>query len=205
MNQMKGPMILEGQKIAVFDLEIKKPIEDCTDGWRSHDEMGVSCLVLFDYVSMRYRVFDDHNIPEAIAILHTYDWVVGFNTVGFDWKVLYATYGPVNKDRPRSSRDFDMLREIWISLGLDPDHFRSSTHGGYSLDGVAYDTIGMRKTGNGAQVPLLYQDGHIAEVIDYCIEDVRIERTLFEFIVRYGYCRRNDRIISVKFNPSEAL
>ena len=76
--------MFEGQKIAVFDAEIKKPIDDLSDGWRSFDEMGVSCLVLFDYASGRYRVFDDSTIPEAVAILHTYDWVVGFNTVGFE-------------------------------------------------------------------------------------------------------------------------
>lgn len=52
---------LNGKRIAVFDCEIKKRIEDCSRGWDSHDEMGISVLALFDYVTMRYRVFDDRN------------------------------------------------------------------------------------------------------------------------------------------------
>ena len=59
----------------------------------------------------------------------------------------------------------------------------------------------MWKTGNGATAPLLYQDGRLAELIDYCIEDVRIEKTLFEFIARYGYVIRHGARILVSFNP----
>jgi hypothetical protein len=209
---------LEGRRIAVFDAEIKKRIEDCSRGWQSHDEMGISCLVLFDYATMRYRVFDDRNADEAESILYNYDWVVGFNTVGFDWKLVRASWPQAIKDRRmgpvptgdrtitvqedgRISRDFDILREIWISLGVDPDNFRPETHGGYKLDDVAWDTIRMRKTGDGAKAPRLYQEGRIAELLDYCIEDVRIEKTLFEFIVKNGYCVRNGRVVRVGFDP----
>jgi hypothetical protein len=185
------------KKIAVFDAEIKKPIDQCSNGWKSHDEMGISTLVIFDYSTMRYRVFDDTNKDEAMMILADYDIVAGFNTVNFDWKLLRASWPfPAT---PRKSKDFDILREIWISLGLDPDHFNPSTHGGYKLDDVAFETIGARKSGDGAHAPILYQQGKIAELIDYCIQDVKIEKELFEFIVRYGYVIRNGRRIPVSF------
>lgn len=205
-------MNLEGKKVAVFDAEIKKRIEDCSNGWQSHDEMGVSVLVIFDYVTMRYRVFDDKNAAEAIAILSTYDLVVGFNTVGFDWKLIKATWpamfpikinpipdGAVVREDGCISRNFDILREIWLTLRLDPDNFNPKTHGGYKLDDVAWDTIRMRKTANGALAPVMYQEGRIAEVIDYCIEDVRIEKTLFEFIAKHGFCIRNGNVIEIPF------
>jgi hypothetical protein len=201
---------LAGRKIAVFDAEIKKRIEDCSRGWDSHDEMGVSVLVIFDYATMRYRVFDDRNCEEAISILKGYELVVGFNTVKFDWKLIKATWpveyvthspelrdGAVVQSDGRISRDFDILREMWLTLGLDPDRFNPATHGGYKLDDVAFDTLGMRKTSNGALAPIMFQEGRIAELIDYCIEDVRIERTLFEFVVEYGYVLRGDRIIEI--------
>lgn len=184
---------LEGRRIAVFDAEIKKRIEDCSKGWQSHDEMGVSVLVIFDYYSMRYRVFDDNNHEEAVAILHTYDMVVGFNTVGFDWKLLKATWDFPKEGR--KSSDFDILREIWIAKGLNPNQFKPETHGGFKLDDVAFDTIGMRKTANGALAPIMYQQGHFAELTDYCLEDVRIERSLFEFVVNYGYVTRDGKVI----------
>lgn len=188
-------MNLEGKRIAVFDAEIKKRIEDCSKGWQSHDEMGISVLVIFDYATMRYRIYDDKNAPEAVALLHSYDLIVGFNTVGFDWKLINATWGQVVGER--KSEDYDILREIWLAKGLNPNIFQPSTHGGYKLDDVAFDTIGMRKTGNGAIAPLLYQDGRLAELTDYCIEDVRIERTLFEFIVQHGYVVRGNSVIQL--------
>jgi hypothetical protein len=208
-------MNLEGKRIAVFDAEIKKRIEDCSNGWNSHDEMGISVLVIFDYATMRYRVFDDKNAQEAINLLFNYDLVVGFNTVGFDWKLIKASWPneilartkqvqdapgggpPIIDPYGRASHDFDVLREIWLSLGLNPDKFVPSTHGGYKLDDVAWDTIRMRKTANGALAPVMYQQGRIAELIDYCIEDVRIERTLFEFALKHGYVVRGNRAIPI--------
>lgn len=205
-------MNLEGKKIAVFDAEIKKRIEDCSNGWQSHDEMGISVLVIFDYVTMRYRVFDDKNAAEAIAILSTYDLIVGFNTVGFDWKLIKATWPamfPISWNRVPDgavlnadgciSRNFDILREIWLTLGLDPNNFSPKTHGGYKLDDVAWDTIRMRKTANGALAPIMFQEGRFADLVDYCIEDVRIEKTLFEFIAKHGFCVRDGRVIEIPF------
>lgn len=191
---------LKGKRIAVFDLEIKKPIDQCSRGWQSHDEMGISVLCLFDYSTGRYRVFDDKNAQECLNILYGYDYVVGFNTVNFDWKVVECSWLELTRPNVRVSKDFDILREIWISLGLNPDKFSPKTHGGYKLDDVAYETIGCRKTANGALAPVMFQEGKIAELTDYCLEDVRIERTLFEFAVTNGYVIRNGRQIPVKFN-----
>lgn len=181
-------------KIAVFDLEIKKTIAQCSRGWDSYDEMGVSILIIADYVTHRYRVFDEHNIKEGLDILCNYDLIVGFNSVNFDWRVLQATY----KDLHRVSGDYDILREIWVSLGLNPDVFDPNTHGGYKLDDVAFDTIHLRKSGNGADAPLLYQEGKYGELIDYCLNDVKVTKELFDFIRRYKYVVRGERRIPMR-------
>jgi hypothetical protein len=189
--------MFEGQRIAVWDLEIKKPIEHCSRGWQSHDEMGISVLCLYDYATGRYRVFDDRTAKEAIAILWDYDVVCGFNTVGFDCKVVHASWDEAKS--LRSSLDFDILREIWLSLGLNPDKFVPQTHGGCKLDDVAFETLGLRKSGDGALAPKLYQAGRWSELVDYCLEDVRIERALFEFVAHYGFVVRHGKRIPVAF------
>ncbi len=193
---------LKGKKIAVFDLEIKKSIEQCSKGWNSHDEMGISCLCLYDYFTDRYRVFDDHNQAECLEILRGYEIVVGYNITNFDWKVVNSNWNLPNLVgfTERKSRDFDILREIWKSKGLNPDVFSPRTHGGTKLDDVAFDTLGMRKTLNGAEAPKYYQQGRIGEVIDYCLEEVRIERLLFEFIVVNGYVIRYNKRILINFS-----
>lgn len=189
--------ILEGKKIVVYDLEIKRPIETLSKGWQSHDEMGISCLCLYDYSTSRYRVFDDLSAKECCDILMSYDKLVGFNTVKFDWAVVKATWPFLTGER--KSVDFDILREIWKSKGLDPDVFNPRTHGGFKLDDVAFETLGLRKSGDGAKAPRLFQEGRIAELIDYCIEDVRIEKTLFEFVVNNGHVVRHGEKIYIKY------
>jgi len=208
---------LEGRKIVVFDAEIKNRIEDCSKGWQSHDEMGISVLVIFDYATMRYRVFDDHNAQEAIALLWNSDLCVGFNTVGFDWKLIRATYPTLietgHKETPtetfkgfgRTSSDFDILFEIWISLGLNPHKFEPRTHGGYKLDDVAQETIAMKKTSSGELAPIMFQQGRFADLVDYCIEDVRIEKTLFEFAAANGYVVRNGRAIPIDLTKLDGI
>lgn len=191
--------MFEGKKIAVFDCEIKRRIEDCSKGWNSHDEMGISVLVIFDYAEMRYRVFDDRNKVGALEILNGYDLVVGFNTVKFDWKLINASWG--QRLNPRHSKDYDVLREIWIAKGLNPDVFEPQTHGGYKLDDVAFDTIGLRKSGDGALAPVLFQEGRWSELVDYCIRDVQIEKELFEFVAKHGYVIRGGRQINLAFPP----
>ncbi|HEX9232436.1 MAG TPA: ribonuclease H-like domain-containing protein [Blattabacteriaceae bacterium] len=191
--------MLENKKIAVFDLEIKQPIESLAKGWSDHTNMGISCLCLFDYFTGRYRVFDDNSKLEALDILLTYDYIVGYNTVNFDMKVITACWS-IPQDKIKVSKDFDILREIWISKGLNPDKFVGFTHGGVKLDDVAFETVKMRKTLDGATAPKLYQQNRHAEVIDYCLEDVRIEKTLFEFVVTNGFVIRNGVKIPIKFN-----
>jgi DEAD/DEAH box helicase domain-containing protein len=187
-----NPTQLHGRKIAVFDIEIKKDPMSCTNKWDSHDEMGIAVLCLFDYSTMRYRLFDDKNGSEACEILNTYDLIVGFNTVKFDWKVLKATW-PYSGER--YSSDYDILREIWRSKGLDPDHFNPRTHGGFKLDDVARETINMAKTGDGARAPYLFQEGKYADLHDYVLQDVNVERSLFEHVCQHGYIIRNEQLI----------
>lgn len=188
---------LAGRRIAVFDCEIKKPIEKCSKGWQSHGEMGVSVLCVYDYASGRYRVFDDSNAKEAMEMLQEFDLVVGFNTVGFDWKLLRASWPHLVRET-RRSQDYDVLREIWVALGLDPDCFAPRTHGGYKLDDVAFDSIGMQKSGSGELAPKLFEAGRFAELVDYCLEDVRIEKTLFEYVVATEHVCRKEELIKLR-------
>jgi len=190
--------MLEGKKICVFDLEIKNPIETLSKGWQSHNEMGIACLCLFDYFTGRYRVFDDNSKLECLDILLSYDYIIGFNTVGFDMKVINACW-TVPQDKPRVSKDFDILRQLWVSLGLNPDVFNGKTHGNCKLDKIAKETINMSKSGDGALAPQLYQQNRFAEVIDYCLNDVLIEKTLFEFIVEHGYVLRDGIKVPIQF------
>jgi DEAD/DEAH box helicase domain-containing protein len=59
--------------------------------------------------------------------------------------------------------------------------------GGTKLDDVAGATIGAKKIGNGADAPKWFQAGQVQRVVNYCADDVAIERDLADFVDCYGY------------------
>lgn len=168
-------MILNGKNIVVYDLEIKKTIEQCSRGWASHDEMGISVGCAFDYRSMRYRVFMDDNIAELVDRLNEPDTlVVAFNHVGFDNKLLRASGFALKPDN--DLKNYDMMLVSKDGAGAANEKFAK----GFKLDDHL-KALGMpMKTGEGAIAPILWQEGKIGAVVDYCLNDVMVERMLFE-------------------------
>ena len=59
--------------------------------------------------------------------------------------------------------------------------------GGAKLDDIAGATIRARKIGNGADAPKWFQQGLVQRVVNYCADDVAIERDLADFVDRYSY------------------
>jgi len=171
--------------VLIYDIEIKKAIppkdareiipgvEYCA-GWQDHKNMGIACICAYDYQTDRYRVFTEANLPDFVKLVQERETLVGFNSIAFDNKVLGAatgfSYAGVN---------YDSLREIWISLGLSPT-FQYPSHTGYGLDEMCRANFGTQKTGNGAMAPVYWQEGKYGEVIDYCLNDVKLTKQLFD-------------------------
>lgn len=175
---------LKGQNILVYDLEIKKNISECSKGWSSHDEMGISVGCAFDYRSMRFRVFMDDNISELVDRLNEPDTlVVAFNNIGFDNKLLREN--GLNLKPDSELANFDMLLESRKGAGC-PTPFTK----GFKLDDHLRALKLPMKTGDGALAPQMYKDGKIGTLVDYCLNDVTQEKALFEnmFLTRKTSC-----------------
>jgi hypothetical protein len=177
------------QNAFVYDLEIKKGIlgrgEERIDGveycggWTDHAGMGISVLGGYCCRENLPLVFCDDN-RELLAKNHAqYDFFVSFNGVNFDNKVIKAAWDLTIPDR----LCYDILRELWIADGLDPDKFSPRTHGGYGLDACAMANFGIGKSGNGALAPVQWQRGEIGAVISYCLRDVMLTRRLYMNII----------------------
>lgn len=167
---------LAGKNIVVYDLEIKKTIEQCSRGWDSHDEMGISVGCAYDYRDGRYRVFMDDNVLELVARLNEPGTlVVAFNHVGFDNRLLRATGLPLKPDD--ELQNYDMLLISRQGAGVGP-----ARTPGFKLDDHLRALGLPLKTANGALAPVWWQEGKQGAVIDYCMNDVTQERALFEYM-----------------------
>ena len=169
----------------VYDLEIQKAIphgervdgiEYCK-GWDDHANMGIACLCAYDFAADRYFVFTEDNLKEFddLAEGHT---LGGFNSIGFDNKVLRAE-GLLQDHHAH----YDLLRRTWDAMDdIDPDESKK----GSGLDALARANGFKGKTGHGAKAPVWYQQGQIGRVINYCLEDVRITKELIARVYAEG-------------------
>jgi len=176
-------------KALIYDIEIVKAIVgkdgvrlpdiNYCDGWNDHANMGVSVIGAYDYAEDRYRTFCADNFY-AFEELAKDRLCVGFNSIKFDNTVLAASDIVV----PDVSQCYDLLRETWIAAGAgNGDPFNFKLHGGYGLDAMCKVNFGTAKTGNGALAPVLWQRGEIGKVIDYCLNDVRLTKQLFDKVL----------------------
>lgn len=217
----------------VYDCEIKKSplprkpedfvsgIKYCKD-WEDLENMGIACICAYDYLDDRYRVFMDDNIAEFEKLLRNRKFLVGYNSDRFDNLLLEANSvsiknrGPIKPEGQASLfadgsteiKSYDILAEIWRSMGLDPRIFNPRTHGGTGLDVVAKANLGRGKIGNGANAAVLWQQGKKGEIVNYCLDDTMLTKSLFDLILKNGTLKNpkktGDAILKLR-KPEEIL
>jgi hypothetical protein len=175
----------------IFDCEIKREVKDVPGGWDNPGAMGVSVAVVYEYLTDRYRIYGDtqdelKRLQDRLCIA---DRIGGFNIRRFDIPLVFeATEGRDFRHPEIDGKIDDMLERIWRAKGYDPDRYSQETHGGWGLDNIASATLGANKIGYGGDAPKWYKNGEWYRVVNYCCDDVALERQLSEFVERYGYC-----------------
>lgn len=169
----------------VIDVEIQNPIESLSKGWNSTEEMKVACCVIYEFIGNKFSVYGPNEIEACKERILKADKVSGFNIWKFDYQVIWGLHGDQRIPELRNKTN-DILVNVWRNLGLRTDMF-TGAHKGWSLDNIAKGTLGRGKIGNGAEAPLWYQNGELHRVINYCLDDVALERDLASFIDENKY------------------
>jgi hypothetical protein len=188
----------------IYDCEIKKAIRrsseqaiegiEYCDGWHDYDNMGISCIVAYDAIESRYRVFCDDNMADFQKLVDRHDIIVGFNSLGFDNKLCAANGITVTREK-----SYDLLAEVWVGAGLAPA-YQGPSHAGYGLDALCEVNLGMKKSGHGAVAPVQWQRGEIGAVIDYCVMDVNLTKELLNHVLVRGTVKspKDGKILTVR-------
>jgi len=174
----------------IFDCEIIKgiakhpedrieDIEYC-DGWKDFEGMGISVICAYDYAEDRHRVFCQDNLDAFQELVDSTDIVIGYNSIAFDNPLCAA-----NNINIPASKSYDLLVEIWDAAGIGRE-FHYPSHVGYGLDACASLNLGTQKSGNGAMAPVCWQRGQIGDVIDYCLNDIRLTKGLIDMVIKEG-------------------
>ena len=182
----------------VYDCEIIKmipvrgsPIQkldglEYCGGWEDFENMGISVICTADLDSDNYHIFLHPDSSEIVSQIWTpllnatiYDFedfvqsstMYGFNSRKFDDNLCQAN--GINL-----KTDFDLLEQVRLSAYGSIEWYNCPKGCTYKLDALAQANGLGGKTGSGELAPKLWQQGKQKEVIDYCMNDVRLTKEL---------------------------
>ena len=203
------------KKILIYDCEIIKAIRDpkkvdlahieyCT-GWDDYENMGISVIGV-NFIDKDFDNITSHSNTSLSVLsiggfqngLDGTEVLVGFNNQSFDDKLIKANGFII----PEHVVNYDLLAEIWEGAGLGRE-FVYPTHAGFGLDVICKANGLGEKSGDGANAAILWQKGKHQEVIDYCENDIKLTRKLFDLIQEKGEIKdpREDNFYFKRYNP----
>lgn len=119
--------------------------------------------------------------------------IVGFSMNRYDIPVLNQYFQKI-KGAPKlwEMERVDLLEEIEMSAGQR-----------VSLDRLSELNLGEKKTHHSSEAITLYRDGKIDELKEYCINDVKLTKGLYDLYRKQNYLMMPDKktgeIIKVEF------
>jgi len=177
----------------VFDIETKNTFAD-VGGHTNLKNLDVSLIGAYSYDQNKYFGFTEHEIDMAAELFKSAGLIIGFSINRFDIPVL-AKYFPFNISAIPA---LDLLEELELGMGKR-----------ISLDLLAKENLGVGKTHGGLEAPRLYREGKIDELRDYCLNDVKITKELYELAERQKFLkvpqRESKEILQVPLNWQEKL
>ena len=177
----------------VLDIETKNSFEDV--GGRDHlKDLSVSVVGVYSYDEDKYIAFDEHEMEKLGELLKRTQLIVTFAGVRFDLPVL-EKYFSFNFN---SIEHFDILEEVEKNLGRR-----------IGLGILAEANLGIGKSSHGLEAIEMYKRGEIQELKDYCLQDVKVTKELYELIKKQAYLwipeRNSSRMTKLAIEYKEEL
>ena len=156
-------------------------IESISDSFvRGHidvNEQELTVVAIHDSDTGDYSSYLRDELHKLWPILERADMLIGFNSDTFDIPLLNRYY-PGDLSHMRS---LDLLSEVQKVLGRR-----------IRLESLAQATLGRGKSGDGAKAGVWWKEGDREKVREYCIEDVRLTRELYDYALAHGILKYKD-------------
>lgn len=140
-------------------------------------EQELTVVAIHDSETGEYSAYEKEELHKLWPIIERADMLIGFNSDTFDIPLLNRYY-PGDLSRLRS---LDLLAEVQKVLGRR-----------VRLQSLAEATLGKGKTGDGLKAGDWWREGKKEKVREYCIEDVRLTRELYDYALSHGVLKYKD-------------
>lgn len=147
-----------------FDIETANSVPSFARGDLSQLELAL--VGVHDSETGEFTSYVKEELPQLWPILERADVLIGYNSDSFDIPLLNRYY-PGDLAQIRS---IDLMIEVQKVLGRR-----------LRLQSLAQATLGRGKGGDGLKSVEWWQQGLVDKVREYCIEDVRLTRELYDY------------------------
>ncbi len=141
------------------------------------NEQELTVVAIHDSDTGEYSSYFKEDLSKLWPILEHADMLIGFNSDVFDIPLLNRYY-------PGSLlhiRSLDLLAEVQKVLGRR-----------IRLQSLSEATLGKGKKGDGLLASVWWKEGKRKKVAEYCIEDVRLTRELYDYALLHGVLKYKD-------------
>ena len=161
----------------VFDIETQNFFTDPDVGWDNYAALKISVVGVYSYIEDRYYCYEENEMDKLAALFADARRIVGFSMNRYDIPVL-NNYFQRLKNAPRlwEMERVDLLEEIEMATGSR-----------ISLDRLAGANLGQSKTHPSSEAGALYRDGKIEELKEYCLNDVKLTKELYDLYRKQNF------------------
>ena len=165
-------LFLKHRHFLVMDVETKQLVQD-VGGWDHVDKLGISIACAYDSKTDEFIAFRENELPKLFELCEE-RLVIGYNIKGFDIPVMV----PYGLDAKRLDV-FDIMVDLQT---LTRQRF-------LKLEAVAMGTLNTGKSADGLMAVEWWKAGEIQKIIDYCMQDVKVTRDVFQFGRQNGFVK----------------
>ncbi len=149
----------------VFDIETKNIFDDV--GKNDPTLLDISVVGLYDSATDSYSSYDESEFPKLWKIIEQADVLIGFNSDHFDIPLLDKYY----------PGDLFAIKSIDIMVAV-----KNALGRRLGLGNIASATLGVGKSADGLEATRWWKEGKYQEVRDYCLQDVKVTKMLYDHI-----------------------
>ncbi|MEK7602408.1 MAG: ribonuclease H-like domain-containing protein [Patescibacteria group bacterium] len=158
-----------------FDIETRNLIPAFARGDMTRLDLAI--VGIHDSETDLYTSYAQEELSQLWPIIEKADVLIGFNSDSFDIPLLNHYYpGDLTK-----IRSLDLLSEVYKSLGRR-----------IRLQSLAEATLGHGKSADGVKAVEWWQQGLHDKVREYCLQDVKVTRELYDYARKHGKLKYKD-------------
>lgn len=153
------------------------------------NEQELIVVAIHDSETDTFSSFSKEELPQLWPIIEQADVLIGYNSNSFDIPLLNRYYPGDLAHIP----SIDLMVEVQNVLGRR-----------LRLQSLAEATLGHGKSGDGLQAGVWWREGKHDKVREYCIQDVRVTRELYDYALKHKKLKYKDlrELRDIKLDPS---